>query len=379
MFEIASRISSLVRVGMGSLLLSGSGRYVGLVGWVAGSSVTASSVAGSAVTASSVRRRLVGAASAASVGRGRVVAASVVARRRPSVGGPSVGLSAAGRQRPVLGGRCVGGGFRRAVGSGCGRLTGRHAAAVVDQGLEPVGEVAGQGLEQAGELARAGPGRRRPGGPAAPRGAAGRPGPRHRPRSSTLVPSSPPLTTRVGLVRAKSRRVLATAAASPWTNVMAVGPVSSSSSPSSAGLAGGEAHQGVLVDLVLAAGGAQLAAEVGEGRRRSGPRYSVSSAASARSKRSCTSSTTATFSGLGFSIDTSFRMQQGRSHARHERPLDFERSSPRLAARRPLPVRTRGLRRAGSGCGEPGQVSGRARHRPAGGQRPSARGCGVRR
>ena len=38
------------------------------------------------------------------------------------------------------------------VGRGCGRLVGGHAAAVVDQGLEPVGEVAGQGLEQAGQL-----------------------------------------------------------------------------------------------------------------------------------------------------------------------------------------------------------------------------------
>ena len=48
----------------------------------------------------------------------------------------------------------------------------------------------------------------------------------------TAVPTTPPLTTRLGLARAKSRRALATALTSPWTKAMAVGPASRSLTPS---------------------------------------------------------------------------------------------------------------------------------------------------
>ena len=42
-----------------------------------------------------------------------------------------------------------------------------------------------------------------------------------------VPPSSrPPLTTRLGCVREKSRSALATALTSPWTKAIAVGPVS---------------------------------------------------------------------------------------------------------------------------------------------------------
>ena len=74
----------------------------------------------------------------------------------------------------------------------------------------------------------------------------------------------PPLITRFGLVRAKSRRALATALTSPWTKVMAVGPVSRSRDRRLGSLGDGQPHQGVLVDLVVAAGRGQLAAELGQ-------------------------------------------------------------------------------------------------------------------
>src|SRR4051794_18898631 len=70
------------------------------------------------------------------------------------------------------------------------------------------------------------------------------------------------------------------------------------------------------------------------------PRYSVSRAASESAKRCRTSVTTSTFSGLGFSIDTSFndravrsltakRVLAGRKHATNTR--EIQGGSPRPA------------------------------------------------
>ena len=78
------------------------------------------------------------------------------------------------------------------------------------------------------------------------------------------MPSRPPLTTRLGLVRAKSRSALATVTASPSTKAMAVGPDEQGHELVEAQVLGREAHQGVLVDLVVAAGGPQRAAQGGE-------------------------------------------------------------------------------------------------------------------
>ena len=87
--------------------------------------------------------------------------------------------------------------------------------ALVDVGLQAVGEVAGEGLEQAGALTS---GRLE---------AAGEPGEQHlagrhvgegldvAAASARRVPSMPPFTTRFGLVLAKSRSALAAVTASP--------------------------------------------------------------------------------------------------------------------------------------------------------------------
>ena len=74
----------------------------------------------------------------------------------------------------------------------------------------------------------------------------------------------PPFTTRFGLLRAKSRSALATALTSPCTKAMAVGPVSRSWSASLGAVGHGQPDQGVLVDLVVAAGGGQLPAQLGQ-------------------------------------------------------------------------------------------------------------------
>ena len=74
----------------------------------------------------------------------------------------------------------------------------RRRRPCVDQGLEPVGEVAGHALKQPGELPRAALQGRRRAGRAARRGGQRRRGPRRRLASSTPSPSRPPLTTSAG-------------------------------------------------------------------------------------------------------------------------------------------------------------------------------------
>ena len=153
--------------------------------------------------------------------------------------------------------------------------------------------------------------------------------------------------TSSGFVRAKSRSALAAAATSPLTNATPVGPTSSSSSALDAGFVGGEAHQRVLVDLVLAAAGRSCAAQRGE--LADGHARGTRSGRRRRRRRSarCTSATTATFSGLGFSMSPPLAATQGARcvHAnttRSERAVTVESASSGGPALGPLPVRADG-------------------------------------
>ena len=95
-----------------------------------------------------------------------------------------------------------------------------------------------------------------------------------------LPPIDPPLMIRNGLVLAASFNALATPAASPLTNVMALGPIEQFGETVDACLLGAEASQCVLVHLVLAAALAQLTRNVASCPTLM-PRYSVMIAASA--------------------------------------------------------------------------------------------------
>ena len=81
---------------------------------------------------------------------------------------------------------------------------------------------------------------------------------------SNLVPRDPPFSTSSGFVRDVSRNALAAPAMSPFTNVIADGPMSSSSSPVDAGRADRESGQGVLVHLVLGIARAQRRPQAGQ-------------------------------------------------------------------------------------------------------------------
>src|SRR5690606_245004 len=165
----------------------------------------------------------------------------------------------------------------------------------------------------------------------------------------------PPLTTSAGFVRAKSRRALATMTASPgspsgrWpTKAIAVGPVSISSSSSPACWAANRTR--VFLYTLYSPPASRSARRSWPRAATSSPRYSVSRAALALAKRSRTSSTTATFSGLGFSIDTSSRVL-GRSlqrTPRHAAPAGGRRggreSPPAQAGTLALSAPPRGVR-----------------------------------
>ena len=97
----------------------------------------------------------------------------------------------------------------------------------------------------------------RPGGPAAPRGAAGRPAQPGRRTTRSDPSASPPLITSSGLAREKSRRALATALTSPCTKVRALGPLRYSDSGWYSPPSIGQADQRVLEDPVVAPGGAR--------------------------------------------------------------------------------------------------------------------------
>ena len=125
---------------------------------------------------------------------------------------------------------------------------------LIDEGLEAVGEVARQGLQQTGGLDQRG--LQRSGELGQQHVAARQIGERFDVlgRTSTCRPSTPPLMTSNGLVRPRRVSALATPAASPLTNVMALGPDQQFGETVDARLLGAEASQRVLVHLVLATG-----------------------------------------------------------------------------------------------------------------------------
>ncbi len=178
-----------------------------------------------------------------------------------------------------LGGRCLGlgghvgrGGVRYGhVGRGQSRLAGRPRR-LAPRGHRPSPRAGRTGRRRS---CGAGPGAGRPAGPAAPgaprrtgpgarRATAGRPALRARPDERTSPSMRPPLTIRWGLARENSRRALATALTSPSTNVMAVGPVSRSSSGLVRAAGDGQPDEGVLEDLVVAAGGSEVPPQLGQ-------------------------------------------------------------------------------------------------------------------
>ena len=182
-----------------------------------------------------------------------------LSRSRSSVS--SRGASALGRGR----GFGLGSAASASASASASRLRPRPgvgcAATFVDEGLAARRRSCGAAAcEQAGELLH-----RRGHGAGQLASSTSRDGSSARARTSSalssFVPSRPPLTTSVGFVRAQSRSALATAAASPSTNAIAVGPVSSSSISRPRSRAAKRTRR-VLVDLVLAAGFAQRSAQL---------------------------------------------------------------------------------------------------------------------
>ena len=115
---------------------------------------------------------------------------------------------------------------------------------------------------------------------------------------SNLAPRDPPFSTSSGFVRDVSRNALAAPAMSPFTNVIADGPMSSSSSPSTPAVLTASRARVFLYTLCSASLGRSAA------RRRARwatvkPRYSETNTASAVPSFDAISSTIATLSGLG--------------------------------------------------------------------------------
>ena len=132
-----------------------------------------------------------------------------------------------------------------------------------DEGLEAVGEVARQCLQQAGGLDQRG--LQRTSELASSTSRLGRSASASTSLADRVLPDiDPPLMISSGLVRAASRSTLATAAASPSMKARAVGPTIRSASSATPAFSRGEAGQGVLVHLVLAALVAQLTAQAGQ-------------------------------------------------------------------------------------------------------------------
>ena len=180
------------------------------------------------------------------------------ASARGLVGGASASASA-GRPRPRLGR----GGLVGSRGRGIGRSAG--SAALVDEGLEAVGEVRAAGPRAGRRTAACGAASR----PANLASSTSRGSTSARALTSSSVriwsPSRPPLITRAGLVLAKSCSALATPTGSPCDEGDGRG-AGEQVVDLQAQVPGGEAHQGVLVDLVLASRVAQRTAEIGSGR-----------------------------------------------------------------------------------------------------------------
>ena len=118
---------------------------------------------------------------------------------------------------------------------------------------------------------------------------------------STLVPRAPPRSTSSGFVRAVSRSALAAATESSATNVRAVGPTSSSFSPSSPALSAANRARVFLYTLCSAPLSRSAPRSVARAPTFM-PRYSVTKTALASLSFVAISSTIATFSARGFSI-----------------------------------------------------------------------------
>ena len=237
---------------------------------------------------------------------------------------------------------------RRRLGRGASSARAPGAPPCSISAWQAVGEVAGHGLEQAGELLHRGGHGAGERASSSSRGATSASALASAAVSS-LSPSTPPLTTRVGLVLAKSRSALATVTGSSAVDEGDGGRPGQQVLDLEAEVAGGEAHERVLVDLVA--------------RRR---RRAASGAASAMlghvepavlgeqggvgwpSRRSRTSSTTATFSGLGFSIAPPFL-----SRSAH-RPAVRSGCGCHPEVAEPAPGTTQGAR----ACERPGGQSG---------------------
>ena len=130
------------------------------------------------------------------------------------------------------------------------------------------------------------------------------------------------MTTRFGLPLAKALSAFATSTASPGvpsgvspTNASAVGPVSVS--PRSRSSSAVARRTRVFLYTLYSPPASRSAARRSCRSRTVRPRYSVNTTASVEDSFSRTSSTTATFSGLGFSIDTSLPLfgRNGRPRA----------------------------------------------------------------
>ena len=167
---------------------------------------------------------------------------------------------------------------------------------------------------------------------------------------STLVPRAPPRSTSSGFVRAVSRSALAAATESSWTNVRAVGPTSSSCSPSSPACSAANRARVFLYTLCSAPLSRSAPRSVARAPTFM-PRYSVTKTALAPLSFDAISSTIATFSARGFSISmhTSSLMSRGDSlWSEHHDRRDLRGACTSVGGKVPLPTRrwTDGLRRA---------------------------------
>ncbi len=255
---IPSRISSLVRVLSAIVVvLLVISRLIGLcdhvVQWRLGHSAPSDSPglsaaasdpasAGSATASAGASAAVSGAgASAAAAG----ASASAVGASTSAAGPPLPAWPRPARRRP-----------RRAC-----RPTGRSG---------PTGRRRSCGAGPAGDRRSVAAGRRwpRPAGPAGRRATAGRPGPRDPGRRGSPRRGAPPLTTSFGLALAKSRRALATARHVAGDEGDGRRALEQARRATRAGRRRSPADQGVLVDLVVTAGGGQRLAQRGQlGRR----------------------------------------------------------------------------------------------------------------
>ena len=203
---------------------------------------------------------------------------------------------------------------------------------------------------------------------------------------STLVPRAPPLSTSSGLVRAVSRSALAAATESSPTNVSAVGPTSSSFSPSSPALSAANRARVFLYTLCSAPLSRSAPRSVARAPTFI-PRYSVTKTALASLSFDAISSTMATFSERGFvHLDAHLLSHVSRGDSLWQRAPRRDlrgacTSVGGVGPHYPPGGWTNGLRRATVWFGRPsmlqavGRDFSRAARRPARGPRRGARAC----